>query len=158
MTVLTIDYRLTGAGWADCIIRADEGDCKLSASYLSDALGRLVLAASAVLVGTHSVAIGFDVEPGEYRWSVVRTDGNTVRIVILRFFDLWSNLPDTDGTPLLSVSCAPREFGKAVQAAAEAVLKKHGLADYKERWGHDFPSQELDLLRSYIAAWDSDAL
>jgi len=43
--VLTIDYQLTGSGWADCTIRPNERDYKLSASYLSDALGKLLLAA-----------------------------------------------------------------------------------------------------------------
>ena len=152
--VLTIDYRLTGSGWADCIVRAGERSCKLSASYVSDALGKLVLAAMAVLAGAHSVSVGFDVEPGEYRWSVVLTDGSTVRVSILSFQDLWGNLPDADGTPLLSISCAPLEFVKSVWEAAEVVLEKHGLADYRDRWGHDFPSQELGLLRSYIAAWE----
>jgi hypothetical protein len=152
VVVLTIDYRLTGSGWAECTVRADDRDCKLSASYLSVALGKLVLAAAAVLAGAHSVSIGFDEEPGEYRWSVIRTDAGTVRVSILSFQDLWGNLPDADGTPLLSVSCDPLDFAKSVWEAAEAVLKKHGLVGYKERWGHDFPSQELDLLRSYIAA------
>jgi hypothetical protein len=152
--ILTIDYRLTGSGWADCTIRADRSDCKLSASYLSDALGKLVLAAAAVLAGAHSVSVGFDEEPGEYRWSVVRTDGETIRISILSFHDLWGNLPEADGTLMLSVSCTPLDFGKAVHGAAEAVLEKHGLADYNKQWGHAFPSQELELLRSYIAVWE----
>jgi hypothetical protein len=51
-------------GWADCTVRADGNDCKLSASYLSDALGKLILAASAVLADAHSVSVGFDEEPG----------------------------------------------------------------------------------------------
>jgi hypothetical protein len=153
VVVLTIDYQLTGTGWANCTVRAGEHDCKLSASYLSDALGKLILAAGAILAGAHSVSVGFDEEPGEYRWSIVRTDGDTVRLSILSFQHLWGNLPDADGTPLLSVSCDPLDFAKSVCEAAEAVLKKHGVAGYKERWCDDFPSQQLDLLRSYIAAW-----
>jgi hypothetical protein len=153
---LTIDYWLTGSGWAACTVRADGYDCKLSASYLSDALGKLVLAATMVLAGAHSVSVGFDEEPGEYRWSIIRTDNDTVLVNILSFSDLWSNQADADGTLLLSASCAPLEFGKAVSEAAEDVLKKHGLPGYKERWCYDFPSQELELLRSYVAAWERD--
>jgi hypothetical protein len=149
--ILTIDYRLAGSGWADCTIRSNGRECKLSASYLSDALGKLVLAAAAVLAGAHSVSVGFDKEPGEYRWSIVCTDAGAMRVSILSFQDLWGNLPDADGTPMLSVTCAPLDFGNAVREAAEAVLSKHGLADYNAQWGHDFPSKELDLLQSYIA-------
>ena len=109
-----------------------------------------------VLAGAHSVAVGFDEEPGEYRWSIIRTDNGTVLVNILSFSDLWSNQADADGTMLLSASCTPLEFGKAVREAAEAVLKKHGLPGYKERWCYDFPSQELELLRSYVAARERD--
>jgi hypothetical protein len=61
---LTIDYQLSGSGWADCMVHADGHDCKLSASYFSDALGKLVLAAVVVLAGAHSVSVGFDTPAG----------------------------------------------------------------------------------------------
>jgi hypothetical protein len=151
--ILTIDYQLTGSGWADCTIRSGERECKVSASYLSDALRKLVLAAAAVLAGAHHISVGFDEEPGEYRWSVVSTDAGIIQVTISSFQHLWGNLPDADGTPMLSVSCTPLNFGNAVREAAEAALKKHGLVDYNAQWGHDFPSKELELLQSYIAVW-----
>jgi len=152
---LTIDYRLTGSGWARCSVRAETQHCELSASYLSDALGKLVVAAVAVLAGAHSISVGFDEEPGEYRWSVVHIDNALVRLTLLEFEELWGNQPDAEGKPILTFDCSPLSFAKAVQAAADAVLKEHGLAGYKERWNeHDFPSQELTMLRAGIAAWE----
>jgi hypothetical protein len=153
---LTIDYRLTGTGWAGCTVRADGRDCELSASYLSDALGKLVLAGIAVLAGAQSMSVGFDEEPGEYRWSIAQAGAGMVRLNILAFQELWGNQPDSDGTPLLSVICARLEFAKAVREAAESVLKQHGPAGYKEEWRYDFPLQELDLLRSYLVAWEAN--
>ena len=151
---LTIDYRLTGSGWADCTVLANGKANELSASYLSDALGNLVLAAAAVLAGAHSISVGFDEEPGEYRWAVVRTDSGTVRVTILSFQELWGNRPDADGTPLCSWTGHPVDFGRAVRDAADAVIKEHGLAGYKERWAeHDFPLPQLELLKHYIATW-----
>src|ERR1700722_4464799 len=141
---LTIDYQLTATGWARCTVSADGHKHELSASYLSDALGKLVLAAIAVLAGAHSISVGFDEEPGEYRWSIVYTGNDMVRVSILSFRDLWGNQPDVDGTPMISFTCAPIELGKAVQKAAEDVLNKHGPAGYKERWArYDFPLREL---------------
>ena len=155
MPMLRIDYRLTGSGWSECTIHADGRECEISASYLSDALGKLVLAGVAVLAGAQSVSVGFDEEPGEYRWAIVMTDNGTVRLDVLEFGELWGNRPDAEGKSLLTFSCAPLEFGKAVCAMAEEVLKKHGLAGYKERWAeHDFPVAELDLLKSYILRWE----
>ncbi|MBW8846127.1 MAG: hypothetical protein JF607_14270 [Burkholderiales bacterium] len=152
---LTIDYELTGSGWARCSVRVDSQHCELSASYLSDALGKLVLAAVAVLAGAHSISVGFDEEPGEYRWNVVYLDNALVRLTLLEFDELWGNQPDAEGRSLLIVTCSPLTFAKAVRAAAETVLKAHGVAGYKERWGqHDFPSQQLALLEAGIAAWE----
>lgn len=114
-----------------------------------------MLAAAAVLAGAHSISVGFDEEPGETRWSVVRTDNGTVRVSVLSFQELWGNRPDAEGESMFSWTCPPIDFGRAVRDAAETVLKEHGLAGYKERWvEHDFPSQQLELLKSYIAAWE----
>lgn len=49
--MLKIDFRLTGSGWAECTVHADSHECEVSASYISDALGKLVLAGVAVLAG-----------------------------------------------------------------------------------------------------------
>jgi hypothetical protein len=153
--MLKIDYRLTGSGWAECTIHADGRQCDVSASYLSDALGRLVLAGVAVLAGVQSVSVGFDEEPGEYRWAIVMTDNDVVRVDVLEFQELWGNRPDAEGTSLLTFSCRPLEFGQAVCVAAEEVHRQHGLAGYKKRWAaHDFPVAELELLKSYIRRWE----
>ncbi|KGF78709.1 hypothetical protein IA69_28735 [Massilia sp. JS1662] len=153
--MLKIDYRLKGSGWAECTIHADGRKCEVSASYLSDALGKLVLAGVAVLAGAQSVSVGFDEEPGEYRWAIVMTDDGVVRVDMLEFRELWGNRPDVEGTLLMTFSCPPLEFGEAVYAAAEEVHKLHGLAGYKKRWAtHDFPVAELDLLKSYILRWE----
>jgi hypothetical protein len=153
---LTIDYRLTGAGWAKCAIAADGRNCTVTASYLSDALGKLVLAAATILAGAHCVSIGFDEEPGEYRWSIVCTGNSIVQVNILSFGDLWGHQPDSEGTLLLAISCTTLEFGKAVRDTAEAVLREHGLSGYKEKWiEHDFPARQLDLLQLYVSAWDN---
>ena len=52
---LTIDYRLTGTGWAGCRVTDAGASCELTASYLSDALGSLVLAGNAVLTDNNDV-------------------------------------------------------------------------------------------------------
>lgn len=114
-----------------------------------------MLAGVAVLAGAHSVSVGFDEEPGEYRWAIVMTENGTVRVDVLAFEELWGGRPDAEGKSLLTFSCAPLTFGKAVCAMAEEVLKQHGLAGYKERWAdHDFPVAQLDLLKSYILRWE----
>lgn len=65
--MLTINCRLIGSGWAECTLHADGRQGKISAPYLSDALGKLLLAGVPVFAGVHNISVGFDEEPGEYR-------------------------------------------------------------------------------------------
>jgi hypothetical protein len=158
-TPLEIDYRLTGVGWARCAIRFGEARCEISASYLTDALGKLVLGAVAVAAGAHSVSVGFDVEPGEYRWAIEEQPSMRVRVSILEFDELWSYLPDSQGQVMLSFECDPSDFAEAVRLAATRVRDAWPGAAYRERWhGHDFPARTLSLLEEKLGgASDSQA-
>lgn len=151
---LSIEYRLLKSGWAECTVRVGGKSQELTASYLSDALGNLVLAALAMLTGMHSVATSFDEEPGEYRWVLERVNGGDISLRVLEFGELWGNRPNSEGKLLIQTTCHPLVFGEAVHQAATSVLATHGEAGYKERWQeHEFPFTQLELLASHIAAW-----
>jgi hypothetical protein len=90
---LSIAYRLAGAGWADCTLESDGTSAKVSASYLSNALGNLVLSAVAVASGFRITEFGFDEEPGEYRWVIEAVDNSVIRLRILEFKELWGMSP-----------------------------------------------------------------
>jgi hypothetical protein len=155
---LSIEYHLVGSGWAECRVRFNDAKCEISASYLSDALGNLVLAAAAVVAGVHSVSVGFDEEPGEYRWVVVKSGNNEVNVRLLEFQELWGNEPDGRGKLLMEFAVPPLEFGEAVAIAASGVLTKYGATQYKERWvEHEFPHRQLELLNEFIERWRSNA-
>lgn len=147
-----ISYELVGAGWSRCTMRAGSSECVVTASYLSDALGMLVLGALGILSGLKAVSFSFDEEPGEYRWVIQQTNVNQVQIEILSFEELWGNRPNSEGTPKWSFTCRPAVFASAVKAAADAVLTEHGEAGYLEKWcEHPFPKRELDLLSELVA-------
>ena len=150
---LSITYELVGTGWSRCTIKSGEAQCEVTASYLSDALGNLVLTALGALSGFQSVVFGFDEEPGEYRWVVQQVDINQIKVEVLYFDELWGNKPNADGQVLISVTCRPVVFAAAVQMAAAAVLAQHGEEGYLNKWGdHSFPSRQLALLTELIAA------
>jgi hypothetical protein len=151
-TPLRISYKLVGTGWSECLIEAQGACAELSASYLSDALGNLVLSAIAVASGFHSVEFGFDEEPGEYRWSIHAVDNNIVRLRVVKFSELRGNKPTDSGRPLLEVTTTPLSYAKAVHACAKAVLDEHGLNGYAEMWAeHPFPIWALEQLANTIA-------
>ena len=155
---LSLAYHLTGSGWAECTISDDKGNCTVTASYLSDALFNLVLAANAVAGRFSRVTFSFDEEPGEYRWVISPTRVNEVEIRILSFGELWGDKPDEDGKLLFQTICVPETFAMAVHAAAGAVLAKHGESGYLERWAeHPFPKNQFEDLSRRLAALQGDA-
>lgn len=151
---LSIEYVLTGAGWAECSVRHNATTCKISASYLSDALGKLVLAALAIASGAHSVSVGFDEEPGEFRWVVEHLSSGHLKVRVMKFQDLWSFESDDHGEQLMAFEVPPLEFAEAVARAAGNVLSGYGEAGYKERWvEHEFPARSLSMLNEVLDRW-----
>ena len=143
---IQIDYRLTGSGWAECTVSSDERTCLLTASYSSDALRNLVLAADCVLAGFSAVTFRFDEEPGEFRW-VITAPQAEIQIDILQFSELWGGRPDAEGISLYTSRCRPIVFAKAVADAARRVLEAHGESGYHEKWdAHPFPAAQYAAL------------
>ncbi|SFU61616.1 hypothetical protein [Nitrosospira multiformis] len=152
---LSITYVLTGTGWASCTIETVDTKVTLTASYLSDALGSLVVSGIAVLSGFDTCSFGFDEEPGEYRW-VITAVPHMIQIHVLEFAELWGWRPNSQGKLLLTFKCARLVFAKAVHAAALAVLEQHGIDGYEEQWVHaKFPERQVALLGALIADWEN---
>lgn len=145
---LTISYRLTGIGWAECVISDSQTSCSTTASYLSDALGSLVRAAIALLTGFSALTFSFEEEPGEYRWVIRSPRYNEIELRILDFPDVYSALPEADGRLLFQTVCVPETFAMAVFEAAERLRIEIGEAGYAEKWvEHPFPTPCMDELK-----------
>jgi hypothetical protein len=147
---LEIQYRLVGTGWAECSITSGDQSCSVTASYLSDSLRNLLLAATAVLAEFRHVSFSFDEEPGEFRWVITSPRMNEIEIEILEFQELWGDKPDIEGRTVFKSRCRPVVFACAVADAAKRVLDAHGEAGYREKWAeHDFPiGQYSELTRA----------
>ena len=148
---LSVEYALVGTGWAKCTLESDDSRCEITASYLSNALARLLIAAASLVAGFKTVSFGFDEEPGEYRWVIEAVDLNLCSLEILEFPELNGNRPKSEGRLLFSAKLRPVVFGNAVLAAAQELLAKHGESGYEERWSeHSFPSLQLSMLENEI--------
>jgi hypothetical protein len=146
---LFLEFRLTGTGWADVSISDGERSAVATASYLSDALGDLVLSAIAVTSLFRRVTFSFEEEPGERRWVISSPRINEIDVRIFSFPDRWNDSPDEAGTLLFQTRCLPVTYAEAVFDAASRVLEEHGTAGYLEAWAeHPFPAARLvDLER-----------
>lgn len=152
---IQIDHRLTGSGWAECILSSDGRACLLTASYLSNALGNLVLAANGVLAGFSALTFSFDQEPGEFRWLITTPRPNEIQVEVLQFPELWGGRPNEEGRSIFAWSCHPVEFAKAVANAARRVLETYGELGYREKWDeHPFPTAQYIELTGAIAQLD----
>lgn len=142
------DYRLVGTGWSEARFAVGDAWVGLTASYLDDALGDLLLAARLLVEGDTTASASWAEEPGEYRWIMERS-GPKVRVRIVGFPELWSDAPLEEGEVLLDASCELRELLTALAAGARQVLDAHGEAGYREKWvDHAFPLEHLEALEA----------
>jgi len=149
---MKLRYNLVGTGWSETTVEDGKRVIKVSASYLSDALGDLARGAIAVQRGSPEVRFAFAEEPGEYRWVLKKIDAESYDWRILEFTKLWGNEPDEVGSVILECSIPRVAFAKTVLQALEDVRHQEGETEYKKKWvQHDFPSKELTELRSLIA-------
>lgn len=147
---LKIVYKLDGPGWARCTVLADDAHAKLTASYLSDALGDLAKATVRLLNGSPLEHVSFEEEPGEYRWVLKQFATGRMVVRVLGFPDA-NESPDDSGSVLLQFTCATEEFAEAVRGALDAVLEEHGEHEYKRLWiEYPFPSEALRELESRV--------
>ncbi|MFF4100754.1 hypothetical protein [Streptomyces sp. NPDC001903] len=146
---LRFGWELGGAGWATCRIADGASEWTDIVSYLTDALAD-TLHAMVGLYGDSTVQrISFDLEPAEARWRL-RRQGASVGVDIYRFPDLTTSWDEPDDAGVLSWSTTqPRSvLSHAVMEAAEEVLRTHGEAGYRKKWGeHPFPVAALQELR-----------
>jgi hypothetical protein len=149
---MRIDYRMLGAGWAECEIEIQGKTETFPASYLSNALDDLVAAATSVARGAADATARWEEEPGEIRWRLTRVGQERLRVRILHFEDeFWNVLPDERGEVLLDAECRLRTFAGAVLSAAQRVLEKHGTKGYQNEWGmHGFPMERMRALEAAL--------
>lgn len=149
---LHLDYQITSLGWAKCGIGDGNTTCTISASYLGDALGDLVLAACAALRYFGRISFSFEEEPGEYRWVIESPRLNEIGVRIYEFSESRGSKPDAEGTLLFSTTCLPRSFAQAVHIAASRLLNELGESGYLEKWAeHPFPMLPFRELERLLA-------
>jgi hypothetical protein len=148
------NFELVGTGWAAATISDGAATSTITASYLGDAHGDLLLAIWVLLEGDPASRCSWWEEPGEYRWLFAR-DVDQVTLTVLAFDELWGHEPDIAGRSVFTTTRPLRGVAMAVAGAAEAVLSLYGTDGYRRKWvDKDFPS---DTLAAILAALDDGA-
>lgn len=149
---LSISYKVTGAGWAECVIVADKKSIVLTASYLDDALGNLAEATLSIAEGEKLAYAVFAEEPGEFRWKISKTNDKEVLVEILEFDD-WEDFRQTDekGKVIFEFECELLQFVRKIITCLSEVLNENGLEGYIKKWlMHEFPLKTYNELRNSL--------
>jgi len=150
ITGVEFAYELVGTGWAAAHITHGDQTVEITASYLSDALGDLLLAVWTLTEGETDARYSWDEEPGEYRWLFHR-DGDSVDMHVLEFGELWGGRPDEHGRTVFRAHVPLRSLVVAVAGAAVGVEEQHGHEGYRKKWvDHDFPADTLSHLHRWL--------
>jgi hypothetical protein len=123
--VVEFSVRLTGSGWARAGLAQSE-EAELPASYLSDALGEVLLAVAELHEGENAAIASWAQERGEYRWLFSRTDGE-VSLQVLALRDSCPRLADAEGSIVFSATCPLDEMARAIAEGAWGVLSLEGI-------------------------------
>lgn len=136
-------------GWLAAQVRSADDQLRVTVSHLSDAVRDLVDAARRVAAGDGVVRCVWMDEPGEHRWLLTRR-GGLLDIVVL----------STDRSPASDESCTLAfaatvqrvQFIRSVVRAVDAIDHSIARVDYREHWGHRFPSAEVEQLRAQLVS------
>ena len=144
-------FRLAGPGSAEAGIGDDVGHAIITASYLSDALGDLLHALWLCGSGAPEARCSWQEEPGEFRW-VCRRQGDDIQLRILAFDDYYRHRPDAEGAVVFETRQDWEVVTRAIALGASRAVEKHGEAEYRNEWGHPFPTATLALIRAQLRA------
>jgi len=148
---MRITFRLEDVGCARAWVSDDGRTAELTATYVRDALGDLVLVTGWLVAGEQSqVRCSWAEEPGEYRW-VLRRRGRDAQVRVLAFDGDGRREPDDAGRVVFETTTEVAVLGRAVESCARQVLDTYGSAGYLARWvEHPFPAEALERLHAAL--------
>ena len=153
---VSLEYKLVGTGWCECLLQVEDCAVTITGSYLSDPLHDFCAAVQSMLQGADTARFSFDEEPGEYRW-ILKVNGlGTAQLTILEFQELWGNEPDSAGSVLLDCSLHLFTLAQTLHDSMSRMLKEHGESGYLAKWvQHPFPTEGYRQLGKSLAAHNS---
>jgi hypothetical protein len=140
-----IDYRLTGAGWADGCIIHGAVVVSMTVSYLRDTLCELAEAAISLLEGADEVRIVFMDEPGEHQMILTQEPGGAECEYTIRWFEDWESwgMHELPGSREVASGRVPvHTFARQMHDVLVSLYQEHGEQGYQSRWiEHPFPQR-----------------
>ncbi|MBN8201440.1 hypothetical protein [Bacillus sp. NTK034] len=149
---MKVEYKLTGAGWAECEITLNGKAYKFSAGYLTNAFGDILQALldinplySDEIYKEEGASFSWDAEPIETDWHVKYLGDDKMQIAISEYEDSQHPLAE------LNLECSYDAFLQQWIKTAENILLEYGIVGYKRLWmEHEFPLSIYLQLKYYL--------
>lgn len=147
--MISLDYNLTGAGWAIAKIGNGEMIVEFDVSYLNDSL--LQLAKSAVFIKEKKAKrIIFMNEPGEHHLilNFINPDELEFELKWYEDWTSWNAIEDESYQSVLQGKTKTTNYINVVRNVLIKIKEKIGLKKYHEMWiNHEFPIKEFEKLK-----------
>lgn len=155
MPKMSITWTLSDRGWADCVVVADDQiQAEATASYITLAPDELLTAVTRVVLYQGETRVQFEAEPTAFRWIFYR-EGDQVWVQLLQLAN--GALHDKAGMQIWSSWQTVDTVARAVIRAFDDLAAEHGTSRYQDKWGHPFPTAELEKLRTTWRQYKSTA-
>jgi hypothetical protein len=141
-------------GWADPVIECGDQRLKMTASYLSDALGDLLDAVLLLATGSVFAECAWTEEPGGWLWTFGRPNESDVEVEVEFQPDVFAPVgwqPRGSGESRFHCTATLVELATATAVGARRCLEEFGLDGYAQQWvEHPFPRQQLAALQRWL--------
>jgi len=145
--LIEISLKLTGRGWLEAILKGDDAESIISASYLSDAPSDLIKSVILLLEGVKESKCEWQIEPGEYRW-LLKKESDFVHIQIVLLNQSFSG--NSKGQVVFIGTGDLLEFALSIMRGFSRIALEYPADDYMNLWGHEFPVEALGRLNKAI--------
>lgn len=141
-------------GWADPSLNVDDQTVRMTASYLTDALGDLLNALILLVNGSPEARCEWTQEPGGWQWLFWRPNETDVDVRVSFKEDVLSRdrRPFTDEGLRLRTRLPLQALVAAVASGARRCLDEFGTDGFAERWSDfPFPRMQLESLEHWVS-------
>lgn len=147
----SIEYQLTGAGWAEVVFQQDTANIAMTVSYLRDSLKELADAAIQLSKGDRNALVVFMDEPGEHQVHISSDECELLQIEVRWYSDWasWNIGSQKRYKQVGELTTQVEQFRHQVLDVLNMLYVEVGTEGYREQWGeHDFPMDSYRRLEA----------
>lgn len=134
-------------GWIRVSVLAGEQRLEFDASYLCDSVTTLITSMLGLMTGRTDACVIWTTERELFEF-VFATERERIALCVYTYPAGPGSSREQDGTVAFEAAGARADMIRSFVAAVKTL---QGVDDFAARWGHEFPSQDLDAATERLA-------